>query len=105
MPIQFDPPHPGEFILETIEGLREEGQHLTIEEVAKGLGTSRKNLSLIIHKRQGISPEMALRLAAAFRNTTAEFWLQAQEHYDLAAARKVVKTDNVRVFWEPKVAA
>jgi antitoxin HigA-1 len=102
MAIMFNPPHPGEFIKETIDALRDEGQHLTIEEVAKGLGTTRKNLSLIINKRQGVSPEMALRLAAGFRNTTPEFWLQAQEHYDLAAASKVVKTDNVRVFWQPQ---
>ena len=44
---------------------------------------------------------MALRLAAAFRNTTAEFWLTVQERYDLAQARKRVSLVDVRVFWEP----
>ena len=98
----FDPAHPGELIRETLEGLREEtGQKLTIEEVAQGLGTTRKTLSAIINGKQSVTPEMALRLEAAFANTTAEFWLKVQENYDLAQARKKVNTTNVRVFWKP----
>jgi addiction module HigA family antidote len=101
----FNPSHPGELIRENIEGLREEsGAKLTLEEVAEGLGTTRKTLSAIINKRQSVTPEMALRLAAAFRNTTAEFWLTVQEHYDLAQARQRVSLENVRVFWEPTIA-
>lgn len=98
----FDPAHPGELIRETIEGLREEtGKKLTIEEVAQGLGTTRKTLSAIINGKQSVTPEMALRLEAAFTNTSAEFWLKVQENYDLAQARKKVNTTNVRVFWKP----
>jgi addiction module HigA family antidote len=101
----FDPAHPGELILETIEGLREEtAQKLTITEVAKGLQTTRKTLSAIINGKQGISPEMALKLSASFTNTTPEFWLRVQENYDLAQARKRIDTKQVRVFWHPKVA-
>ena len=98
----FNPSHPGDLIRETIEGLREETEtKLTLEEVARGLGTTRKTLSAILNRRQSVTPEMALRLAAAFRNTTAEFWLTVQERYDLAQARKRVSLDDVRVFWEP----
>lgn len=98
----FDPAHPGELIKETIEGLREEtGQKLTIEEVAAGLETTRKTLSAIINGKQGITPVMAIKLAAAFTNTNPEFWLRVQENYDLAQARKNVNTDNIRVFWKP----
>jgi len=101
----FNPDHPGELILETIEGLREEsGQALTITEVAKGLHTTRKTLSAIINGKQGISPEMALKLAAAFTNTSPEFWLRVQESYDLAQARKHVDLKQVKVLWQPKVA-
>lgn len=100
----FDPAHPGELIRETLEGLKEEtGTNLTIEQVATGLGTTRKTLSAIINGRQGITPEMALRLSAAF-NTTPEFWLHAQENYDLAQARKKVDIKGVKVFWHSKVA-
>ena len=100
----FDPAHPGELIRETLEGLREEtGKKLTIEEIANGLGTTRKTLSAIINRKQGVSPEMALRLSKAF-NTTPEFWLRVQENYDLALARKKVDVKEIIVFWQPQVA-
>lgn len=100
----FAPAHPGELIKETIEGIREEtGTKLTLEEVAAGLEISRKTLSAIINQRQGISSEMALKLAKAF-NTSPDFWLRAQENYDLALARKKVNIDNVKVFWRKAVA-
>ncbi len=98
----FNPSHPGELIKETIEGLREEtGEKLPIVEVAAGLGTTRKTLSAIINGKQSITPIMALRLAAAFANTTPEFWLRVQENYDLDQARKKINTENIRVFWRP----
>jgi antitoxin HigA-1 len=96
----FDPAHPGELIREMIEGLREEmNQPFTIEELAKGLKTTRKTLSAIINGKQGITSEMALKLAKGF-NTTPEFWMHAQENYDLAQARKKVDVKEVRVFWK-----
>jgi addiction module HigA family antidote len=101
----FNPVHPGELIRETIEGLREEtGQALTIEEVAKGLQTTRKTLSAIINSKQSVTPEMALKLSASFKNTTPQFWLRVQENYDLARARKKVDTKQNKVFWEPEIA-
>jgi addiction module HigA family antidote len=101
----FAPAHPGELIKETIEGIREETDNkLTYEEVAEGLEISRKTLSAIINQKQGISSEMALKLAKAF-NTTPDFWLRAQENYDLALARKKVNIDNIKVFWKKAVAA
>jgi plasmid maintenance system antidote protein VapI len=82
----FNPAHPGELVRETIEALREEtGTSLTIEEVASGLGTTRKTLSSII-------------------NTTAEFWLHVQDNFDLAKARKKVRTGKIKVFWKPAAA-
>jgi addiction module HigA family antidote len=100
----YDPVHPGELIRETIEGLREEtGKSLTIEEVAKGLKTTRKTLSAIINGKQRVTPEMALKLAKAF-NTSPEFWMHAQENYDLTQARKRTSIKDVRVFWKHKPA-
>lgn len=100
----FDPAHPGELIRETIQGLQEEtGKKLTVEQVAIGLGTTRKTLSAIINGKQSVSTEMALRLSTAF-NTTPEFWLHTQENYDLALARKTVDVKHVKIFWQPKVA-
>lgn len=96
----FDPAHPGELIRETIEGLREEtGNKLTLEEVASGLGITRKTLSAIMNGHQGVTPTMALKLGTAF-NTSPEFWLRAQENHDLAKARKTVDIKSVRIFWK-----
>lgn len=100
----YDPAHPGELIRETINGLREEtGKSFTIEEVAKGLKTTRKTLSAIINGKQSITPEMALKLAKAF-NTSAEFWMHAQENFELAHARKKTDVKSVRVFWKHRPA-
>lgn len=100
----FNPAHPGALIRENIEGLREEtGKPYTIDEVAKGLKTTRKTLSSIMNGRQGITPEMALKLAKAF-NTSPEFWMNAQQNFDLAQARKRVNTKEVKVFWKHRPA-
>jgi len=99
----FDPAHPGELIRETLDGIKEEtGDRLTVEKVAIGLGTTRKTLSAIINGKQGVTPEMALRLGKAF-TTTPEFWLHVQENYDLAQARKKIDVNGVEVFWHSKV--
>ncbi|GAA4309450.1 HigA family addiction module antitoxin [Compostibacter hankyongensis] len=101
----YNPAHPGELIRETIEGIREEtSEKLSIEEVAKGLGTTRKTLSAIINGRQGVTPEMAIKLATGL-GATPEFWLRTQEYYDLFQARKKVDTGSIRVFWRNAVAA
>jgi plasmid maintenance system antidote protein VapI len=63
---------------------------------------TRKTLSAIINGKQSITPEMALKLAKAF-NTSPEFWLHAQENYDLSIARKKTDIKSVRVFWRRKL--
>ena len=98
----FDPAHPGALIRETLESIFEEtGKKLTVSEVATSLGTTRKTLSAIINGKQSVTPEMAIRLGAAFANTTPEFWLTVQENYDLAQARRNVDISNVKVLWQP----
>jgi len=51
------------------------------------LGVTRKALSELLNGHSGVSPEMALRLAAAGWST-AETWLQMQLAYDLWQVRK-----------------
>ncbi len=81
--IMYDPPHPGEIIKE--DYLIPMG--LTVTQVAKSLGVSRKNLSEIVNEKTGISAEMAIRLSIAF-NTSPELWIGMQKEYELSKAMK-----------------
>ena len=88
-----DPPHPGAFIRrQCLEPLG-----LTVTEVAKGLAVSRNTLSLLLNGRLGISPEMAIRLSAAF-GSSPESWLQQQLQYDLWHAQHNHEPAAVRRF-------
>lgn len=96
----YAPAHPGALVRETIEGLSEEtGQPQPLTRLARALGMTRKTLSALVNERHRVTPEIALRLAAGFQNTTADFWMRVQQDYDLAQARKRVSTDQVSVLW------
>lgn len=74
----FNPPHPGEILKEDV--LPALG--ITVTDAARQLGVTRVALSRIINGRAGISPDMALRLAA-WLEPSAESWLKMQSVYDL----------------------
>lgn len=76
-------------------------RNLTITELAKGLGTTRANVSAVVNGRAGISPEMAVKLSAAFGNS-ATFWTNLQTNYELWHAERKVKRSTVRHFKLPK---
>lgn len=76
--MMHNPPHPGEIIRE----LCVKPLGLSVTEVAKALGISRKAFSELLNGHTGISPEMAVRLSIAF-GTTPESWLTQQMQYDL----------------------
>jgi addiction module HigA family antidote len=76
--IKRQPTHPGEILkYDYLEPLK-----LSITQLAKVLGVSRKAMSAIVNERKSVTPEMALRLAQAF-STTPELWLNLQKNYDL----------------------
>ena len=55
---------------------------ISITDLAKILGLSRKTASKIVNERGAITPDMALRLSRAF-STTPNLWLGLQQEYDL----------------------
>ena len=72
------PKHPGGILFrQYIEPL-----NITLTELSRILGVSRKTLSKITNEKGSITADMALRLSRAF-NTTPEFWLNLQQQYDL----------------------
>ena len=88
--IMKNPPHPGEHILE--DCLKPLG--LSITKAAEALRVSRMNLSNLVNGKNGISPEMAIRLSKAFGGSP-EVWYGMQTDYDLAQAMK--QANNIKV--------
>jgi addiction module HigA family antidote len=86
-----NPPHPGEHVLE--DCLKPLG--LSITKAADVLGVSRLTLSNLVNGKNGVSPEMAIRLSKAFGGSP-EVWLGMQLQYDLAQAEKKAVTIKVK---------
>lgn len=55
---------------------------LTVAQVARELGVSRKTLSKIVNGHAAITPGLALKLSRAF-DTSPELWLNLQQAYSL----------------------
>ncbi|MGH6919165.1 MAG: HigA family addiction module antitoxin [Geminicoccaceae bacterium] len=77
-----NPPHPGELVREDV--VKPLG--LTVTRTAALPGVSRSNLSLFLNERIDVSPEMALKLEAAF-GLEAGMLLGMQTDRNLARAR------------------
>jgi addiction module HigA family antidote len=86
----FNPAHPGRVLREFM------GDKITVSALAKHLGVTRTNLSLILNEKAGISALMGLKLDEAF-GTSEGLWLRLQLQYDLAQARKK-KRPKVRLL-------
>jgi addiction module HigA family antidote len=81
----FNPSHPGAILRDIM------GDNITVSALAKHLGVTRTNLSLILNGRAGISPMMSLKLDEAFGKSKG-LWMDLQVQYDLAQARKKKRT-------------
>jgi antitoxin HigA-1 len=71
-----NPPHPGEIVREFLG-------EMSVAAAARHLGVSRVTLSRLLNGRAAVSPDMAMRLAAAFGTSSPEVWLGMQAQYDL----------------------
>lgn len=89
----YNPAHPGE----VLKRLYMEPLDLSVRELADGLNVSRQTVSKIINGKNGVSPNMALKLSEAF-GTSAELWLGMQQDYDLWLAVQNRDKKPVRKF-------
>ena len=86
------PAHPGEILRELY--LKPLG--VSVTEAAEALGVSRKHISAIVNARAPVTPDMAVRLAAAFETET-ELWINLQAQHDVwTVSRK--NPPNVKPF-------
>ncbi|AHE65815.1 MULTISPECIES: HigA family addiction module antitoxin [Legionella] len=94
MAIQYNPPHPGEFIKETyIETL-----NISLRQAAKDLDVAPSTFSRLIQGKSDLSPEMALKLSKAF-GRSPESWMQMQTNFELWRARQHVNLERVHVIY------
>ena len=93
-----NPPHPGRHVLK--DCLEPSARNITTG--AEALGVTRLPLSNVVNGKNGINPEMAIRLSKAFGGGAA-VWLGMQADYDLAQAMK--KTARIKVKPVPQSAA
>jgi addiction module HigA family antidote len=89
------PTSPGEILSE--EFLRPLG--LSQKELAEHLGCDYKVINRIVNERASVTPEMAIKLAAAFK-TTPDFWLNAQMALDLWSLR--AQKPKIRPLIQPR---
>ena len=79
----LEPSHPGDLVRQ--DCLQPFG--LTVTKGADVLGVSRRTLDNLVNRRAGVSPEMTVRLAAAFGGS-AQAWITMQAQYDYAQVRQ-----------------
>ncbi len=83
----YNPPHPGEVIREYLG-------EMTVSAAANHLGVGRVTFSRVLNGKAAVSPEMAVRLAAAFGTSSPEVWLRMQAKHDLW---QIGKLNKIRV--------
>lgn len=83
MPTQLDPITPGEILLKEFL----EPMQVSQNKLARDIDVPLTRINDIVHARQGITTDTALRLGAYF-STTPEFWINLQTRYDLKLAKR-----------------
>ncbi|MBA5874444.1 MAG: HigA family addiction module antidote protein [Nitrospira sp. CR1.2] len=92
------PVHPGEILLE--EFMKASAPPINANTLAKALEVPANRITAIIKGQRGITGDTAVRLAAFF-NTTAEFWMNLQNAYDLCLAQRALP-EKIRKHIEEK---
>ena len=77
------PVHPGEILFE--EFMKPSEPQINANMLAKALDVPANRITAIIKGQRGITGDTAVRLATFF-NTTAEFWMNLQQTYELRLA-------------------
>ena len=84
--------HPGEILWEDFL----KPMNITPYRLAKSTRIDQTRISEIIRGKRGISIDTALRLAKFFGNS-AEFWINIQNHYDMAEKREKISAELEKI--------
>jgi addiction module HigA family antidote len=77
------PPHPGKILKRDFI----DPMGISVTELSARLGVSRNTISSIVNERSGVSADMALRFARAFK-TQPELWLKLEFAFELWEAQQ-----------------
>ena len=80
--VNLPPIHPGEILGEELTELG-----LSVDALARALDVPARGLIEILSAERAITADTALRLARYF-GTSAKFWMNLQQSYDLAVAER-----------------
>jgi addiction module HigA family antidote len=86
------PMHPGEVLREEFLAPLE----MSPGALAKACGVPRTRIERIASEETGITADTALRLSKAF-GTTAEFWLNLQNAYDVRTAKSQISDELAKI--------
>src|SRR5438876_9031407 len=89
----LNPIHPGEILLQDFLTPLGISQY----RLAKEIHVPLRRINEIVLGRRGVSADTALRLGRFF-NTTAQFWLNLQSHYELDTARLASESAILRTI-------
>jgi addiction module HigA family antidote len=79
---EIPPIHPGEMLLEEFI----KPYKITPKRLAKSINVAEGYIQELIQKKRSITPSLAYRLAFFFQ-TSPDFWMNLQQHYDLEICR------------------
>jgi addiction module HigA family antidote len=79
---KMPPVHPGEILRGELEGL-----NISATAFAKSLGVPTNRITEILNEKRRITSDTALRMSRFF-GTSAEFWMNLQQAYDLKITRE-----------------
>lgn len=80
-----NPAHAGQLIVEWLDGLKHNGQSISVAQLAQHIQTTRHKLSRIIHGKTSLTADVALRLEAAL-GISSDLLMRVQVKHDLWVA-------------------
>jgi addiction module HigA family antidote len=91
-----NPPHPGRILKEALKNTP-----ISVTDFAAHIGVARGTLSRVLNQHAGISPEMSIRIGAAF-GQSSDLWYLVQTDYDFwqasqAKRRKIAPLKQIRM--------
>ena len=94
--------HPGEHLAEELEVL-----DMSAAELARKIDVPTNRVTQILNGTRAITGDTALRLAHFF-GTSAQFWMNLQQHYDLEVSKDLLEEQikkEIKPFIRPKETA